>query len=323
MNDRFANKIKAVDPDCLAFDDLRTLQVNLGNRCNQKCSHCHVKAHPNGSKIMTRSVMGKIIEFLKSHPNLTVDITGGCPELNPDFGFFIESVHPLAAEITIRTNLTVLLEPGLGWVAPWYADHKVALIASLPCYTADNVDHQRGRGVFQQSIDALRLLNKLGYATAPDLTIDLVYNPAADNLPPDQSRLESDYKSHLLDEYGIRFNRLYALANAPIGRFRDLLETNGRLNDYIQLLIDSFNPVAVDAVMCRSLVSVDYRGLLYNCDFNQALDLPIIDTDGRPATIDHLEKIIAGDLTIVTDDHCFCCTAGAGSSCTGALTKQA
>jgi len=310
-----------LDPKLLRFDQLRILQVNLGNRCNQSCAHCHVQAGPRGSKIMPRQVMVKIVDFLREHPGITVDVTGGCPELNPDFRFFIEEVHPLVSSITVRTNLTVLLEPGCQWVCQWYSEHGVTVIGSLPCYLQENVDTQRGAGVFKKSIQAIKLLNELGYGCNCKLKLNLVYNPVGIFLPGPQEKLEADYKRHLGARYGLRFNRLLTITNAPIGRFRQLLEANGQLEHYLKLLVENFNSVTAEGIMCRNLVSVDYRGLLYNCDFNQALDLPIIDKRGRAVSIEQLDDILAGDIEIITAQHCFCCTAGAGSSCAGALVK--
>ncbi|MHC4396368.1 MAG: arsenosugar biosynthesis radical SAM (seleno)protein ArsS [Planctomycetota bacterium] len=317
----FKKEVENTDPQLLRFGQLQTLQVNLGNRCNQSCSHCHVQAGPNGKKIMPKLVMEKIIDFLRNHPNLCVDITGGCPELNPDFRFFVNNIYELASPLIVRTNLTVFFESGLDWVPKWYSEHEVVLIASLPCYTNKNVDKQRGRGVFEKSITALKMLNELGYGIDDRLELNLIYNPGGDFLPGPQGRLETDYKRELDEKYGVRFNNLFTMTNAPIGRFRQYLEANGRLKQYQQLLAESFNPDVAEAIMCRNLISVDYRGMLYNCDFNQALGLPIIDAGGNSVTIEQLEDILAGDIEMITGEHCFCCTAGTGSSCTGSLVK--
>lgn len=271
-------------------------------------------------KMMPKSVMIKIIEFLKKHTDLTVDITGGCPELNPDFSFLIDSIFQVVTRLMVRTNLTVLFEKGLEWIPQWYCDHNVVVIASLPCYTAQNVDSQRGSGVFEKSIKAIKLLNDLGYSRDENLELHLVCNPGGDWLPGPQDKLEADYKKHLGAEYGISFNKLFVMTNAPIGRFKKYLESNGTVEQYLNLLADNFNPAAAAKIMFRNLISVDYKGVLYNCDFNQALDLPVIDSKGNIATIDSLEVLLAGDPGIVTGAHCFCCTAGAGSSCTGTLS---
>ncbi|HBG27934.1 MAG: radical SAM protein [Planctomycetes bacterium GWF2_41_51] len=305
----------------IQFKCLETLQVNLGNVCNQKCSHCHVNAGPDGKKIMSRMVMEEIIAFLSRHKELTVDITGGCPEMNPDFCYFIEKACEVSQLVMVRTNLTVFLENGFEWLINWYRDHQVTVIGSLPCYTAENVDSQRGSGVFEASIKALRLLNEAGYGVGSGLELDLVYNPGGAFLPPDQQQLETDYKRHLDREYGVTFDNIFTITNAPIGRFRKSLEAQGRLEEYFRLLEENFNPLALHNVMCRTLISVDYRGILYNCDFNQALDLCMKDKHGEPVTIDRLDEILEQQIKIETGKHCFCCTAGVGSSCTGAIVK--
>lgn len=317
----FREALTNTDPTFLRFDQLQTLQVNLGNRCNQSCAHCHVQAGPIGEKIMPKAIMQKIIDFLRNHLGLCVDITGGCPELNPDFRFFIEGVCELASPLMVRTNLTVFFEPGLDWVPEWYQEHRVVIIGSLPCYTQENVDKQRGRGVFEKSIEAIKWLNKLGYGREKGLELNLVYNPGGDFLPGPQQKLEADYKRELNNKYGVRFNKLFTMTNVPIGRFRRYLESNRRLKQYMQLLIESFNPNAAENIMCRNLVSVDYRGVLYNCDFNQALGFPIIDIAGNSVTVEQLDDVLVEGIEITTGEHCFCCTAGSGSSCTGSLVK--
>ncbi|MHC5075939.1 MAG: arsenosugar biosynthesis radical SAM (seleno)protein ArsS [Planctomycetota bacterium] len=317
----FEQKIKEIGFGLLKLDKLQTLQVNLGNRCNQSCAHCHVEAGPNGENIMTRTVMQKIIDFLHNCSVKCVDITGGCPELNPDFRFFIENVHLLAKQRMVRTNLTVFFEPGLDWVPQWYSDHNIVIIGSLPCYTEENVNGQRGDGVFEKSIAALRMLNGLGYGSDENLELDLVYNPGGEFLPVAQQQLEADYKRQLNEKHGIKFNNLFTITNAPIGRFKNYLQSNGKLESYQQLLIENFNPQAIKNIMCLNLLSIDYKGIVYNCDFNQALDLPIIDASGSVVMMDQLEKALSEGINIITDEHCFCCTAGAGSSCRGSLVK--
>jgi len=317
----FKQAITNTKPQLLWFDRLQILQVNLGNRCNQHCKHCHVQAGPSGKKIMSKTVMEKIIVFLRSHPDLCVDITGGCPELNPDFKFFVESIVELTSSIMVRTNLTVFFEPGLIWIPQWYCKNKIVLIASMPCYTNENVDRQRGRGTFKKSIAAIKLLNDLGYGIDEQLQLNLVYNPGADFLPGPQAHLEADYKRELGKKYGVVFNNLFTITNAPIGRFRQYLKANGKLEQYLQLLVENFNPEVAKNIMCRNLLSIDYRGVVYNCDFNQALNLPITNNSGKPITIEQLDDVIQGNIKIITDQHCFCCTAGAGSSCTGSLVK--
>jgi radical SAM/Cys-rich protein len=317
----FKKELENIDPQLLRLDQLQTLQVNLGNRCNQSCAHCHVQAGPNGKKIMSKGVMEKIIDFLRRRPGLTVDITGGCPELNPDFRFFIDGICEVASPVTVRTNLTVFFEPDLSWVPKRYSEKKVVLMVSLPCYTAENVDGQRGTGAFQKSIAALRMLNDLGYGMNGQLEMNLVYNPGGDFLPGRQEQLEVDYKKELYEEYGVQFNKLFTITNAPIGRFRHHLEANGQLEQYQRLLVDNFNPDAAENIMCRRLISIDYNGIGYNCDFNQALDMPIADSRGQIVSIERLEEVLSEGIELVTGEHCFCCTAGAGSSCTGSLVE--
>jgi len=317
----FEKTITNIDSQLLQFKGLQTLQVNLGNRCNQSCTHCHVQAGPDGRKIMSREVMEKIVVFLRKHEGLVVDVTGGCPELNPEFESFIDSIYELASRLIVRTNLTIFFEPGLDCIAQWYSRRKVTLVASLPYYNKEDVDKQRGEGVFEKSIAALKMLNKLGYGNQEELELNLVYNPGAEFLPAPQEQLEADYKRELNEKYGIRFNKLFRITNMPIGRFKQYLEAKGCLERYLQLLVDNFNPDAAGNIMCRSLISVDFRGFLYNCDFNQALGLAITDTNGSTATIEQLGEILSGDLDIITAEHCFCCTAGTGSSCSGALVK--
>ncbi|OHB56802.1 MAG: radical SAM protein [Planctomycetes bacterium GWF2_50_10] len=317
----FKDAVKRSTVRPLQLESFETFQVNLGNRCNQRCRHCHVGAGPEGNKIMPRSVMQKIADFLLKHPSLTIDVTGGCPELNPDFKFFIENAHRLCARLMVRTNLTVFFEDGLEWLADWYGKNRVVLIGSLPCYTKENVDKQRGRNVFEKSIKAIQMLNRLGYGIDQNLQLNLVYNPGGDFLPGSQQQLETDYKRQLLKNFGVRFSKLFIIVNAPIGRFKRYLEANGTLEKYMELLYNNFNPEAAEGIMCRSLISVDYRGILYNCDFNQALDLPLRDKWGRPLSIVDMDSILAGGFEIITGPHCYCCTAGAGSSCTGATVK--
>lgn len=316
----FRKALIRVDPALPRVGAILTLQINLGNKCNQSCTHCHVQAGPNGKKTMPKSVMEKITRFLRKHQGLCVDMTGGCPEMNPDFRFLVETICGLASRLMVRTNLTVLLEPGLEWVPSWYRKHRVVLCASLPCYTQQNVDRQRGQSVFEKSIAALKMLTALGYGSDENLELNLVYNPGGDFLPGSQEQLEIDYRREL-EAYRIRFNRLFTITNVPIGRFKESLETNGRLTQYMRLLAENFNPAAAENLMCRSLVSVDYRGLVYNCDFNQALDLPIVDSKGQAVTVERLDAVLSEDIEIITGQHCFCCTAGTGSSCTGSLVK--
>lgn len=301
----------------LCFDELKTLQINVGNRCNLRCSHCHLDASPEGNKVMSRDVIDKVLRFLDGHAEVTADITGGCPELNPNFKFLIERLCTENRTVMVRTNLSVFFEPGMEWIAKWYSEHNVVVIASLPCYTKGNVDSQRGNGVFDKCIRAIEMLNDLGVGRNGGGKLDLVYNPGGAFLPGDQQQLETEYKKHLLDEHGITFNNLLTITNCPIGRFREQLDAEGELEDYLKLLADNFNDAAAKNAMCRQLLSVDYRGIIYNCDFNQALNMPVTDTNDNPITIDTIDNAIKTPMTITVADHCFCCTAGAGSSCTG------
>ena len=321
MAEQFKETIENIDPKLLRLKELGTLQVNLGNLCNQSCWHCHIQASPKGENIMPKSVMQKIIDFLKKHPNLCIDITGGCPELNPDFEFFIENVSRYTDNIMVRTNLTVFFEEGLDWIPKWYRGHNIIIIASLPCYTKENVEAQRGENVFAKSIKALKLLNELGYGeSGPEL--DLVYNPLGNSLPPPQPQLEAIYKERLYEKYGIKFNNLFTIVNVPIGRFKQHLEEASEFEGYLQLLKNNFTSQAAQNIMCRNLLSINYKGLVYNCDFNLAVDLPILDKNKKPVTIEALDDALQNGIDIMTLDHCFCCTAGAGSSCTGALIEK-
>ena len=300
------------------FQELQTLQVNLGTLCNQHCLHCHLRASPRSKKMMSREVMQKIIEFLGKHQGLTLDITGGAPELHPDLRFLVEKARPFISRLMARTNLTTFLESGMEWIPGFYRNHQVTVVASLPCYTKENVDRQRGNGAFEKSIKALRKLNELGYGDS--LELNLVYNPGGDFLPGSQRELERDYKRELLENHGIKFHSLYAITNSPLGRFRDYLRRNGRLEQYIRLLVNSFNPDAACSLMCRTLISISWQGVLYNCDFNLAAELPIKDTAGRILDVGHIEDAIQEGFKITIAEHCYSCTAGSGSSCTGILT---
>lgn len=317
----FKEAMLGVDGSLLRLERFDTLQANLGNVCNQRCRHCHVNAGPDGKNVMSREVMGKIIEFLQGHRGLCLDMTGGCPELNPEFRYLIENAFPLVDRMIVRTNLTVLFEPGLEWTGEWYRGHGVVVVGSLPCYTEENVDAQRGAGVFDKSIAALRLLNDLGYGREEGLELDLVYNPGGGYLGGSQEQLEAEYKERLIAEHGVAFSKLFTITNAPVGRFRQYLEANGELEKYLRLLEGNFNAAAAVNVMCRRLLSVDYRGVVYNCDFNQALGMPVRDSGGNAVSIDGLDEALGYGIDIVTDEHCYCCTAGAGSSCTGTLVK--
>lgn len=266
---------------------------------------------------MTWSTMERILDWLQRTGIEHVDITGGAPELNPNFRRFVSRIRGYDRTVTSRCNLTVLLEPGQRDLAQWYADKGVRLICSLPCYSRDNVDAQRGKGVFGKSIEALGRLNECGYGSDPDLPLDLIYNPGGPSLPPSQAELEKDYKERLWSDFGIRFNRLLTLANLPINRFADFLERQGKSQEYQELLTDNFNPATVSGLMCRFLISVDWEGRVYDCDFNQMLELPMGRNGIRYLWDVNPESV--EDQPIRVDRHCFGCTAGAGSSCGGAL----
>jgi len=299
---------------------LDTLQVNLGYKCNQTCVHCHVNAGPNRTEMMDRDTVEQVLRFLQASRVPTLDITCGAPELNPLFRHLILQARRLGARVIDRCNLTVLEQPGQEGTAEFLASQRVDIVASLPCYLEDNVNRQRGDGVFQSSIRVLRKLNGLGYGKpGTGLTLDLVYNPQGPHLPPAQAKLELDYKKALGEAYGVQFNRLYTLANMPIQRFGSTLISKHQFGTYMQLLKDSHREENLEAVMCRSLISVDWRGYVYDCDFNQMLALPLR-VAGKPRV--RLSELIGQDLAgnpILVADHCFGCTAGQGSSCGGAL----
>jgi radical SAM/Cys-rich protein len=299
---------------------LETLQVNVGYVCNQTCLHCHVNAGPTRTESMTRETAMEVLAYLDASGAATLDITGGAPELNPHFRMLVTQARARGAHVIDRCNLTVLFEPGQEELDAFLAANRVEIVASLPCYTPELVDRQRGKGVYERSIDAIRRLNALGYGEpGSGLELSLVYNPQGASLPPAQEKLEADYKRILGEKFGIRFTRLYTLANMPIQRFGSTLISKGQFNDYMKLLRSAHRDANLDSVMCRSLVSVDWQGYLYDCDFNQMLGLPLV-VAGRGRT--HLRDVLGEHLDgnpIVVRDHCYGCTAGQGSSCGGAL----
>jgi len=297
---------------------LGELQINLGYLCNQACEHCHVEAGPKRTEMMSAATMQKILDWASDNAIERVDLTGGAPELIPGFRDFVDGFIARGITVTSRCNLTVLFEPKQEDLAMWYAARGVRLVCSLPCYTAANVEAQRGKGVFGKSIAALQLLNQHGYGRCDDLTLDLVYNPLGPVLPPPQDALEADYKTRLKADFDIDFNNLLTIANLPINRFEHFLKRSGQLESYLQLLADHFNPATVAPLMCRHLISVDWRGYLYDCDFNQMLQLPL--AGERPVQLWHINRAQLDGARIATGRHCFGCTAGAGSSCGGALT---
>ena len=299
---------------------LTTVQANLGYVCNQTCFHCHVNAGPNRKEVMQRETIEDILAFLRSAGIETLDLTGGAPELNPHFRHLVASARALGVHVLDRCNLTVLLQPGQEDLADFLAQHRVTVIASLPCYLEENVDAQRGDGVFEGSLAGLRRLNALGYGR-PDsgLELNLVYNPQGPQLPPPQDSLESAYHEHLVTHYGIVFNQLFTIANMPINRFAKTLARKGEYNSYMQTLRLAHQDANLEQVMCRSLVSVDWQGFLYDCDFNQMLHIPL-GAGGRPRRhLRDLDPLTLADTPIAVADHCYGCTAGQGSSCGGAL----
>ena len=295
------------------------LQVNVGKLCNLTCVHCHVNAGPKRKEIMTRETVDRIIDWLAKSDIPTVDLTGGAPEMIPDFRYVVQRVRALQPprKIIDRCNLTILLEPGYEGLAEFLAKHKVEIIASMPCYTPDNVNAQRGEGVFDGSIKALQLLNSLGYGIDPELPLHLVYNPVGAFLTGPQADLEADYKRELKKHFGIVFNKLYTITNLPIARFASYLRHNNKLDEYMELLMSAFNPATIDGLMCRNTISVGWRGEVYDCDFNQQLDMQWL--NGRPIFLWNVDPTKIDNREIMTGDHCFGCTAGAGSSCGGAL----
>jgi len=299
--------------------DLQVLQVNLGYLCNLSCTHCHVNAGPKRTELMDKSTIDTVLEVIKKRGVKTLDLTGGAPEMNPHFRYLVSEARKLGVEVIDRCNLTILLEAGYEDLAQFLADEGVSVAASLPCYTQDNVDKQRGKGVFDGSIEGLLKLNKLGYGQSESqLSLDLVYNPGGASLPPAQAGLQQDYKERLMTDWGIEFNELHTIANMPISRFGSMLISKGEFQDYMQLLIDNYQAQNLKTVMCRTTVSVDYLGNLYDCDFNQMLEMNI--TNGEEPR--HISDLLTDDLQgedIVVAGHCFGCTAGQGSSCGGAL----
>jgi radical SAM/Cys-rich protein len=298
-----------------------TLQVNVGYRCNQSCLHCHVNAGPTRTERMERDVADLVLAYVHAAGIPTLDITGGAPELNPDFRHLVKSARALGTHVMDRCNLTILHEPGQEDLAGFLAAHRVEIVASLPCYLESNVDAQRGKGVFASSVLALQRLNALGYGVpGSGLALNLVYNPQGPVLPPAQAPLEADYRRRLGDAFGIVFNQLYVLTNMPIQRFGSTLVSKGQFEEYMTLLKNAYQPANLETVMCRSLLSVDWQGYVYDCDFNQMLGLPLVH-DGRART--HLRELLGCDvegLPINVRDHCYGCTAGQGSSCGGALS---
>jgi len=314
--------------DAIAFPPVRrgklgTLQINVGYRCNQSCFHCHVNAGPNRTEEMSGEVADTVLEFLARRRVGRLDITGGAPELNPHFRPLVKEARGLGVAVMDRCNLTILERPGQEGLAEFLAVNRVEVVASMPCYLEGNVEAQRGKGVFDGSIRGLKALNAMGYGRDPGLILNLVYNPQGPSLPPSQAALEADYKRVLGERYGIAFNKLFVLANMPIQRFGSALVTKGEFDGYLQLLQDAHLDANLDGVMCRSMISVDWQGFVYDCDFNQMLGLPLTrGARGRTRLADLLDDDIVGNPVRVAG-HCYGCTAGQGSSCGGALKEAA
>ncbi|MEH6589502.1 MAG: arsenosugar biosynthesis radical SAM (seleno)protein ArsS [Halioglobus sp.] len=310
----------ATDFPAIVRTTLDTLQVNLGYLCNLSCVHCHVNAGPTRTELMDEETIEQVLALARNTGATTLDLTGGAPELNPHFRQLVSQARADGIHVIDRCNLTVLFEPGQEQLAEFLAQHEVEISASLPCYEESNVEQQRGKGVYDQSIRAIRLLNSLGYGRDSGLRLNLVYNPVGAVLPPPQAALEVDYKRELGQRFGIEFNELFTITNMPISRFGAVLLAQGQYQDYMDLLRDNFSNDNLDTVMCKSLLSIDWQGYLYDCDFNQMLDLPMV-AQGKQRT--HIADLLANhDVSgsaITTGEHCYGCTAGQGSSCGGAL----
>ena len=304
----------------LKRNSTKILQVNIGKLCNLACHHCHVESGPKRTENMNEITALRLIELIKISTQITtVDITGGAPELNPYFRSVVEASRQSGKEVIVRCNITILYEKNQEDTAQFFKDQNVKVVASLPCYSKENVEKQRGRGVFDKSIEGLKLLNNLGYGkVGTNLVLDLVYNPGGAFLPPDQKKLESEYKRELKELFNIEFNSLFTITNMPIKRFLDDLKRQDKLEDYYSLLINNFNPHSVENLMCKSLVSISHEGKIYDCDFNQMLEMPIVNESNDLWKIESFDGLFINDL-IHTAKHCFACTAGAGSSCSGTI----
>ncbi|MEP1472285.1 MAG: arsenosugar biosynthesis radical SAM (seleno)protein ArsS [Halieaceae bacterium] len=308
----------ATDFPAVQRGTLKTLQVNLGYLCNLSCVHCHVNAGPTRTELMDKATIDLVLEVLRNSGASELDLTGGAPELNPHFRYLVTHARAMGVNVIDRCNLTVLFEPGQEDLAQFLADQEVEVTASLPCYEEANVEQQRGKGVYDDSVRAIRLLNGLGYGSRPELRLNLVYNPVGPVLPPPQAALEKDYKRELGERFDITFDQLFTITNMPISRFGAVLLAQDQYHEYMSLLRDNYSSDNLDTVMCRTLVSVDWQGYLYDCDFNQMLELPLLG-NGRAHLEDLLKDGSAAGQMIRTGEHCYGCTAGQGSSCGGAL----
>jgi radical SAM/Cys-rich protein len=294
---------------------LQTLQINVGRKCNQACRHCHVDAAPWRTEMMDQSTARRLGEWIETHRPAVVDITGGAPELSDHFRYFVETARSVGSRVIDRNNLTIIETDAFRWLPEYLASHRVEVVASLPCYLEENVDGQRGDGVFQKSIAALKKLNAVGYGR--ELPLHLVYNPQGTKLPPPQAELEADYKVELRERFGIEFSGLFTITNQPIARFAEDLRQRGEWDSYLELLANSFNPGTVEGLMCRTTISVGWKGEVYDCDFNQMLGMQL--RNGRPQFLWDVTPESLTGRAIQTGDHCLACTAGSGSSCTGVV----
>lgn len=309
--------IKDTDFPQITRLSLKTLQVNLGYKCNQSCLHCHVNASPKRTEMMNKDTIDEVINFSFKNNVETVDLTGGAPEMNHYFKYMIKKLREKNINVIDRCNLTILEEKGMSRMIDFLAEHEVEIVASLPCYKDINVDAQRGKGVFTKSIKALQRLNKKGYGMNKKLMLNLVYNPQGAELPPKQTELELEYKSYLLENYNILFNNLFTITNMPINRFGSMLISKKMFHSYMNLLKSTFSQTAKENVMCRNLLSIDYEGYVYDCDFNQMLG---VDISNKKTHITDIKKDELVNKIIATGDHCYGCTAGSGSSCGGAIS---
>jgi len=294
-----------------------TLQVNVGKLCNQACKHCHVDASPVRTEIMRRDVIDACLRVLRAYRIPTLDITGGAPEMIPDFRYFVTEARKLNTKVLIRHNLTVMFEEGMRDLPEFFAENETEIVCSLPYFLQTQTDAQRGKGVFDKSIEALKRLNAAGYGAGGNLVLNLVYNPVGAYLPPAQAALEADFRRELKERYDISFNNLFTITNMPIARYLDWLRRSGNETSYMEKLVNAFNPAAISGLMCRNLISVDWQGRLYDCDFNQMLELGL--ENDLPKTIFDFDLEKLKNRQIVTANHCFGCTAGAGSSCGGTV----
>jgi len=300
----------------------RVLQLNLGKLCNIACIHCHVNAGPRRTELISEEHLTRALDWFEKTDIPVIDLTGGTPEMHPQFRALVERVRSFETprEIMTRLNATIIEEPGYEWVTEFHAKHRITCIASMPCYSPENVNKQRGSGVFDRSISAFQKLNALGYGIEPELKLNFVYNPNGAFLPPDQKELEADYKREMKKHFGIEFHELYCITNMPIARYAKYLKRNEQLEEYNQLLVESFNPASINGLMCRDTISVDWQGRVFDCDFNQQLDMQL--TQSTPLDVWNIDLDSFEDLPIKTGSHCFGCTAGSGSSCGGALVEN-